>query len=286
MGAVPTSNTIGCSWRWRRKHLNASEAQRVVGELNDADALGNGTLNPTSYSWIKPLGLIAPHEGKNRVHFFRDEGIDFIPAKIYERDYPAAERIEVFSIQENGFSTTWAVLDGRWVEKVEHPNWTLPLMRAYGAKTNAAWPSHYPDVQQVVLAQFEAKRVTSPYGHPEFGNAEVVDLDTIRAIEAFQAEAQQVSVYDLKEVQVNPLLWVAGLPTFLACLILLGVVPAGWVDFRILLGIIAGAAGCAASLPFTACIVTTRRGNLSKTSYLPPDIAPKRHDRTSKRLLG
>ncbi|RMO08904.1 hypothetical protein ALQ48_200013 [Pseudomonas coronafaciens pv. zizaniae] len=43
-------------------------------------------------------------------------------------------RITIYRIQVSAFSATWAVLDGRWVENIPNPSWTLPLMKAYGVR--------------------------------------------------------------------------------------------------------------------------------------------------------
>ncbi|MPQ69488.1 hypothetical protein GC387_23040 [Pseudomonas sp. MWU12-2323] len=254
--------------------------------MDNPSALVAGTLNNASYSWIKQLGLFAPGEGKNRVDFFREEGIDSIPAKVYERAYPEPNRIVIYSVKKNGFSATWAVLDGRWVESVQNPSWTLPLMNAYGVKTNSTWPREFPAPEKVQLAFFESRGVTSPFGNPEFGNAHVVDLDTIRAILAFQDEPEKATIHDLQLVKIDPRVWKYSLAVSLPSCALLVALPNAWAEARIIAGIVFGMAACTGLLPYVAPIITTPRHGLAKKQYLPLERAPKYGKRTGRRMLG
>lgn len=283
---VPTDNTIGCSWRWSRNSLDDAEREKCREKLDNEAALLSGKIDDASYIWVKPLGLIAPHEGKNRVDFFRGEGIESIPARVSEWGYVEPSRITLYAVKDNSFEATWAVLDDRWVELVAHPAWTTPLMAAYGVKTEKPWPASFPAPADVLLALFDSPRGNSPLGDPDHKNATVIDLDTIKAIEEFQGERVQATVHDLKGVKIDPRIWRCSLVGVVAAIALISLLPESWSDARILCGILLGAAGCAGMLPYLFNCITVPRSGLSKVEFLPADRCPKKAGRRGKRLLG
>lgn len=283
---VPTENTIGCSWRWRHSSLNETERAKCRERLDDEAALLSGRLDDASYIWVKPLGLIAPHEGKNRVDFFRGEGIDSIPAKVSEWGYVEPSRITLYSVKDHAFEATWAVLDDRWVELVPHPGWTLPLMAAYGARTEKPWPATFPAPADVLLALFDTPRGNSPLGDPDHKHATVIDLDTIKAIDEFQSERLWATVHDLKDVKIHHRIWQYSLAGVLLALALLALLPEHWSDARVLSGVLLGAAACVGMAPYLfKCITVPRRG-LSKVEFLPSGRCPKKAGRRHRRELG
>jgi hypothetical protein len=283
---VPTAHTLGCSWKWRRKHIDDDEAERRREELTSKEALISERLNPAQYTWIKPLGLFAPGEGKNRVDFFRTEGIEHIPAKVYERTYPRPDQIAIYNIKKNGFEDTWAVLDGRWVEKVANPSWALPVMQAYGASIGERWPTHFPTPEEVQQAFFARVGVTSPLGHPDFDDDPIVDLETLRFTEKYQSELQICSAFDLNHVRIDPRTWMIAGAGFVLSGLALALAPATWVDFKVLSGIVLGASISAGVIPLIAPIFTAPRRHVRDQLHLPPELAPKHRKETGKRLLG
>lgn len=283
---VPTTNTIGCSWAWHRGTLDDAEKLKRRHALDNNSALLAGTLNEAVYYWIKPLGLIAPHEGKNRVDFFRGEGLESIPAKVTECSYAEPGRVVLYAVKDHAFEATWAVLDGRWVEPVNNPNWTVPLMAAYGAKTELPWPETFPAPADVMLALFDQPRTNSPLGNPDHDHATVIDLDTIKAIDEFQSESVRATVHDLKDVRIDPRIWQYSLAAVVAVISLMLLLPEQWTDARMLCAIVLGAAGCAGMLPYLFHIITVPRRGLAKEQYLPRERCPKNAGRKSRRLLG
>lgn len=273
--SVPTANTLGCSWRWRRKSLDDKEAEKCREHLSDFVAMVSGKVDDATYAWVKPLGLFVPGEGKNRVDFFREEGVESIPARVYERTYPEPTRITIYRIQVSAFSATWAVLDGRWVENIPNPSWTLPLMKAYGVRGPVPWPSEFPEPKQVQLAFFMPKGITSPLGNPEFGDEPVVDLETVVATQTFKDESVRTSVFDLRDVKIDHRVWQISLGITLACFALLSLVPEEFAETRILIGIALGAAMTGGVMPYLVPFVTTKRRRLSQNQYLPRTRAPK-----------
>jgi hypothetical protein len=283
---VPTLHTIGCSWKWRGSGLDAKEVSRRREELSNEDALLNGTLNKALYTYIPALGIIAPGEGKNRVDFFREEGIEAIPAKVVVRTYPSADRITIYRVECSGFKDIWAVLDGRWVQKVSNPSWTIPLMEAYGVSVGEQWPRTFPMAKSVVMALFEPHGDTSPLGHPDLGTSAIVDLETIRAIEEYQSEEVRCSMFDLKHIQIDKRIWLVAGASFVLSVIAIGGLPANWLNAQICAGIILGASVGAGCIPFLGEILTTERKHLDSELPLPPQLAPKYRKHTGRRLLG
>lgn len=286
MARVPTANTLGCSWRWRRSHLDDTERAKCRAELDNEPALLDGTLNDASYAWIKPLGLIAPGEGKNRVDFFRGEGIDSIPANVSEWTYAEPSRIALYSVKDSAFEATWAVLDGRWVEPVANPSWTNPLMAAYGVATEQSWPKTYPAPADVIQALFDYPRFNSPLGNPDHKRFTLIDLETIKAIDEFQNERLRATVHELKGVRIDHRVWQGSILGVLASIVLLALLPERWVEARIACGILMGAAGCFGVLPYLSNIITVPRTALAKEHYLPRERSPKSAGRQGKHHLG
>lgn len=286
LASVPTAHTLGCSWRWQRRNLDDAEASRRVEQLTDTDALVDGSIDCVRYTWIKPLGLIAPGEGKNRVDFFRHEGIESIPAKVYERDYPAPDRLAIYEVEKEGFKETWAVLDGRWVEKVEYPHWAVPLLSAYGVPVKARWPREFPAPEKVKLGFFDHPGSLSPMGHPELRGDLIVDMETIKAIAQYQSEEMACTAWDLKHVKINPALLKCAGAGAVASLVCLGAAPDSWVDFRIMAGIVFGACFSAGALPYIAPMLTTQRRNVDRQLPIAVEQSPKYEAMTGKRHLG
>ncbi|WP_409286874.1 hypothetical protein [Pseudomonas guariconensis] len=284
--AVPTANTLGCSWSWSRCYLDQAEIERRHDELSDFGALERGTLNTASYHWVRPLGLIAPAEGKNRVDFFREHGTPTIPALIRERTYADADRIVIYTVKQSGFTGTWAVLDNRWVEVVHYPHWTLPLMEAYGAKS-AVWPSNFPEPETVHRAFFQHSGTTFPLGHPDWGRHPVVDLATIEAIREFRNEPVRATVFELNDdIKIDHRILLITALIALVAGVVMGILPEAWMEARIFAGMVLGAAVMAGMMPYMIPFVRTRRKFLDKGSFLPGDKAPKNGGRTTTRHLG
>jgi hypothetical protein len=282
---VPTANTLGCCWRRNMKTFDADDVPAMVARLTDANKLLDGSLDTTSYAWIKPLGLIAPFEGKNRVDFLRGQGIDYIPAHVTEYSYPCSDRLSLYSIKVNGYSATWAVLDGRWVTNVENPSWTAPMMEAYGVGVSASWPSAFPAPELVMQALFGPRGTTTALGHPDAPDEPVIDLDTLKATEAYLREPISTTVTGLSNARIDPRFWL-----ITACLSLLGllglaIAPDAWDTFRLAAAMVFSGAATAALLPFGPTIVLTQRRYVTKHPFLPLDRSPK-HKATHNRSLG
>jgi len=281
---VPTSHTLGCSWRWRTSSLTEDEIERLKVELTDTQALIDGTLNPAAYTYFKSLGIVAPSEGKNRCDFLRGQGIQSIPAEVSERGYPAPERIKIYNVEQSGFRAMWAVLDERWVQVISHPSWTIPILQAYGV-TTSRWPENYPLAEQVQLAFFESSGTTSAFGNPDLSNDDVVDLATITARGEHQSERITSSLIDLKHVCIDSRLWKSAGAAFLLSSIALVAAPSGWIELRIMAAMVWGGALTAACVPLMS-IIRTRRKDIKRELPLPLEKAPKYEHIARPRLYG
>ncbi|MHB9409652.1 hypothetical protein [Pseudomonas amygdali] len=284
---VPTAHTLGCNWKWRHRHLDQDEVNRRVEELSSTEALLAEKLNPATYTWIKALGLFAPGEGKNRVDFFREEGIDNIPAKVFERDYPTPDRIELYRVRKEGFDETWAVLDRRWVQKVAYPTWAVPLLNAYGVALEQRWPSVYPAPEKVQLSFFERPGNTSPNGCPDLiGKDPTIDMDTLKARTEYQQEEMPCTAFDMKYTKINPLILKLGGMGVVVGIVSLGVSPDSWVEYKVAAGMLFGCSMMAMIMPFTVPFITTQRRNVERQLPLALERAPKYQARLGKRFLG
>ncbi|WMY75938.1 hypothetical protein RHD99_08380 [Buttiauxella selenatireducens] len=143
---VPTSHTFGCSWRWWPDRYCDKEDERKIKR----HIFSRFGLESTSYTFIPQFGLYCPSEGKNRVNFCRYHKIEHIPARVFTHDYPEAERISLYVLNVAGGIDVWAVLDGRYAQKISHYNYALPLLRAYGVTIYGKWPAHYPSISKLL----------------------------------------------------------------------------------------------------------------------------------------
>ena len=92
-GLVPTTQTIGASERWTTQALSEEERQTSLVFLRAPERASPAATERAEYFWIRQLGLFLAHEGKNRVGFFRDMQVDWIPAWIIPCRYIAADRL-------------------------------------------------------------------------------------------------------------------------------------------------------------------------------------------------
>lgn len=143
---VPTLQTIGRSWRiWPDPDISHEEKNRILERLRS-----DTEINQTRYTHIPELHLFAASEGQNRVNFFRFHNIECIPAIVRVEHYPAADRIKIYVEAIAGGQDVWAVLDERYVQKVSHFAYVLPLLRAYGVDIFYEWPPLLPSSNELL----------------------------------------------------------------------------------------------------------------------------------------
>lgn len=175
--AVRVAHTLGCSWRWWPDNKSSLEDTDKIR----AHILSEYGVGSAAYAWIHELGLCLPGEGKNRINFCRHHGIETLPARVYVEHYPAAERMEIIDLNVAGGRDVWAVLDNRYVQKVSHYAYALPLLRAYGVKVSNRWPEGLPPVH--ALLQHARECTNDSIFHRKVIDAEAVKQLLDRAVQ-------------------------------------------------------------------------------------------------------
>jgi hypothetical protein len=126
------------------------------------------------------------------------------------------------------------VLDGRFLEPIEHPDWALPVLRAYGVHIHQRWPHDFP------RADVTAKAIAARRVNPVSSRPLPLDLELTAEKDAYESEVIPCSMLDLDSVKIP---WrfpgvMVGITT--GAVILIEILPKEWVDLRIAGGIIAG----------------------------------------------
>ncbi|UKD18052.1 hypothetical protein L3V59_42005 (plasmid) [Burkholderia aenigmatica] len=231
---VPTSQTIGASWRWTTDTVPKAERPALLSLLQDPVRATADDFERADFIWIKPLGLFLAHEGKNRVGFFRDMGAQWIPAHVAPYDYPAAERLAIYAVEHARQNVYWAVLDGQLLEPINHPDWALPVLRAYGVREHRQWPRSFPRID--VTAAAIAARLINPIS----SRPAPLDLQLVLEKDAYESEDIPCSLFDIDPVRI-PWRFLAAMTCItLVALILVENLPPDWSNLRIASGIIAG----------------------------------------------
>lgn len=156
---VPTRQVIGMSYRWTPSGVTDKDV--LLNHLQTLHLKDPKHIEIAEYFWIKPLGLFLASEGKNRVAFFRAMGCEHIPAKVIACDYPAASRLAMYEVNLHGNNEWLIVRDNRFVELLEHEQWSHPVLRQYGVVESDAWPEDYPPVALVLEDCYAAIRSLS-----------------------------------------------------------------------------------------------------------------------------
>ncbi|WP_155675304.1 hypothetical protein [Burkholderia territorii] len=228
---VPVSQTIGSSCSWTTRSVAEAKRPALLAWLQDA---ARATPDDADYMWIKPLGLFLAHEGKNRVGFFRDMNAQWIPARVTPYDYPAADRLAIYEIKHARQTAYWAVLDGQLLEPVNHPDWALPVLRAYGVQQHHQWPHDFPPVD-VTAAALTVRLINHASGRPA-----PLDLELVREKDAYESEEISCSLLDIESLKIPwDFLGVMG-GISIGAFVLLGILSNDWPNLRIATGIVAG----------------------------------------------
>ena len=140
---IPIAHTLGRSWRWWPDHCCGDE-DRIIEHISSPE---NGKY--AYYYLVKELGVIFASEGKNRVNFCRHHGIEKIPVKVIQFNYPPANSIKIYVINSHVGTETVAVLDGRYLQKISHISYALPLLNSYGVNVDTEWPINFPSIENI-----------------------------------------------------------------------------------------------------------------------------------------
>lgn len=204
---VPTANTFGCSWRWWPDSILREGEEDTIRE----HIFSREGIKRSSFSFIVELGVFLPNEGKNRVNFCRVHGIEHIPAQVSKVHYPAAERIKIYAVKCVGGTDYWAVYEHRFVQKLRHSGYALPLLRAYGVQILNDWPSDFPSIISV-LSHENTCTDTTRFHNP------VIDINLIR--QKFERDAECTRIAEQHAKKYLPSLLVNHKPFLLALIFL------------------------------------------------------------------
>lgn len=238
--SVPVAHTLGCSWFWWPDYKSAGEDTDKIR----AHILSEYGVGGTAYTWVHELGICLPGEGKNRINFCRHHGIETLPARVYVEHYPEAERMEIIVLSVAGGRDVWAVLDNRYVQKVSHYAYALPLLRAYGVKVSNAWPKDLPPVH--TLLQHARECTNDSLFHRKVIDAEAVQQYLDKAVQKVM-EGEAFTRCGLLQLPIRR--------RFLHCFMVLFIsmiAYAVWINFRE--GITGGIA--LATMAFCAGVLT------------------------------
>ncbi|WGG52115.1 hypothetical protein [Rugamonas sp. DEMB1] len=194
--------------------MDDATQQKVVRIAFDRFAQSSGdhaVMDCAQYGFIRPLGLVLAHEGKNRVALFRVLDLPYIPAVVQEEGYPSPDRMRIFEIGGEVF----AVLDDRYVELLHTVELGRQLLAAYGVPFDSAWPGEYPALDRVRDAFIEQRLVDS-IGTP---TVDLARLALEEAVDKTEVTVALADVADIRWPRPKSLLIVAGLaPVLMAAM--------------------------------------------------------------------
>lgn len=151
---VPVRLLVGSSWRWHEGSLpnDRISVQATIDLFTSERCAKAGGLG-AQVAMVAPIGIFyVAGEGKNRVAFLARHGVEFMPCTLYERSYPASNRLSIVTVREGPMRCWICVLDDEFAVTIPYPEFTLPILRAYGVK-ETDWPDSYP-MQATVMNSF------------------------------------------------------------------------------------------------------------------------------------
>lgn len=147
---VPTSQVAGESWRWKPGRVKDEDEEALIAYLtNDARADRRDPDHAGYIAW-PALGLIVAVEGKNRVALLQSRHIGWTPADVDLVVYPEAARLARYTVIVGGRKEVWAVLDGRYVERIPLHAAGRDVLTAYGVALPTPWPDSFPRPDEVL----------------------------------------------------------------------------------------------------------------------------------------
>ncbi|MEM5373141.1 hypothetical protein V4C53_45270 [Paraburkholderia azotifigens] len=250
---VPVSQTIGASWRWSTGSVPETERPALLARLQDPARAEEADRERAEFFWIKPLGLFLAHEEKNRVGFFRDMDAQWIPARVMPCDYPVAKRLAIYRVKHQHQTMYWAVLGNRLLEPMNHPDWALPVLRAYGVREHHQWPHDFPPVD-VTAAALTARLVNPVSSRPA-----PLDLQLVLEREAYEAEDIPCAMMDIDPVKIPSRFFGAMAGLAIVGILLINGIPDDWPNVRIVAGMVAGAGMFGTLMPLLKIFRLPRR---------------------------
>lgn len=254
-GLAPVDRVLGLTSTWRRRYQPARSEEEMVRYFADPDRARREDKDCARLTRIEPFGLYVAHEGKNRVRFLRDQGATHMAALIDVTHYPAPARLRLYRAGALRAGGVWAVLDDRFLQPIDMPSLTVPLLQAYGVASPQNWPANEPRWTSVCEALNKAWAGGSGRRH--------VDLNPLRREDDRVATGEgfiPCSILHLQEVHPRWQWWIALLAALLATSAIEWVLPAGG---GVWLGISAG-------VVIGAFLTVTGNGFVAQQKALPP----------------
>ncbi|BDU21583.1 hypothetical protein [Dyella sp. GSA-30] len=220
---VPTELVIGDSHNWRFEHLNATDREHRREIVMHPDRAVYGDHAGAEYVLISGLGIVASHEGKNRVRFLAAMGEEFIPAFVTKCDYPAAERIRTYEIEFGDREEVWAILDDRYLHRLSAPGLVLPLLQAYGVRHSRSWPGEMPKPREVMGYMDTMQAQTS-----ERLAHRPLDLEDVRReqlVEETGTDRVSVVFTEIATIHIDLRTMAYALGTIVVCILAIGLIP-------------------------------------------------------------
>ncbi|MCC8799089.1 hypothetical protein [Xanthomonas euvesicatoria] len=146
---VPVDSMIGESWKWRECTSSWRSADELESYLTAPERAFRSDPDASLSTYLDRLGLAVAFEGKNRVRFLHDRGVEYMPSAVALASYPAPERLKIFHVRTPRGNTAWCVLDDRWLEPLMLPAVSHAILDPYGVKTSYRWPSSWPAIAAV-----------------------------------------------------------------------------------------------------------------------------------------
>ena len=143
-GPVPVDSLFGESWRWRPEDVPVGDVHRLLAYLTDPARADEGDRDHAEVLAWPDLGIYVAQEGKNRVAFLRAHAVSTMPASIVSVAYPSADRIRRYRVRDGADDQVWAVLDGRFAQKLPLYRLGASVLDAYGVAPLSAWPESLP----------------------------------------------------------------------------------------------------------------------------------------------
>ncbi|WP_456027254.1 hypothetical protein [Pseudomonas capeferrum] len=162
--SVDPSFVLGASITWKPDDVDPKKLESLLDFFcGDPDDMG---LETAKYIWVKPLGIIWAHEGKNRVALMHRHR-RMISAKVRVETYPAPERLKLINAP-NSNRCTYALLDDRYIQLLPSPKTTSTLLSAYGVRTYYWNQLNFLPAHDRIEQEIESRKIyKTAYNHDE-----------------------------------------------------------------------------------------------------------------------
>ncbi|UZJ61198.1 hypothetical protein OKW98_05605 [Pseudomonas sp. KU26590] len=191
IASVDPSFVLGASIAWKPDDVKSEKLDKLLEFFSgNPDSMG---LETAEYIWVKPLGIIWAHEGKNRVALMHRHR-RMISAKVREETYPAPERMKLINAPKSNRST-FALLDDRYIQLLPSPQTSSTLLSAYGVKTYYWNQLDFLPSHDLIEQEIESRKLyKANYNHDE--KQRTIDIANISNHNTMATEPTHKSDWD------------------------------------------------------------------------------------------